>query len=198
MSSPHALYRLFDETGQLLYVGISVDPGKRFAQHRSDKAWWSDVRTMNVQPMPNRRAALDAEREAIKNERPLHNVVHNETPAASSSEVGRLLNMADDFVLAPVLRALGADRYTMRTASELLWTAACEYERAYKYAIAAGHTPDEDDDPAVGIANDAIKRVESLYLSYIALPGRVNVYELAAQARREVDEFLRSGGDDYQ
>lgn len=73
----HSLYRMFDETGQLLYVGISVDPGRRLAQHRSDKPWWGEAVTISVQPMPTRAAALEAEREAIKNERPVHNTQHN-------------------------------------------------------------------------------------------------------------------------
>lgn len=87
MPKPQALYRLFDETEQLLYLGISADPGKRFAQHRSDKPWWGDIRSMTVQPMPSREAALEAEREAIKDERPLHNVVHNERIASAAEDV---------------------------------------------------------------------------------------------------------------
>jgi hypothetical protein len=38
-----ALYRLYDETGQLLYVGITTYPPKRFVEHERDKPWWPQV-----------------------------------------------------------------------------------------------------------------------------------------------------------
>ncbi|MEV8610211.1 GIY-YIG nuclease family protein [Amycolatopsis sp. NPDC051373] len=90
MTPQHALYRMYDETGQLLYVGISIDPGKRMAQHRSDKPWFSQVANITVQPMPSRKAALEAERESIKNERPTFNVVHNDT-----AELGESLSVVE-------------------------------------------------------------------------------------------------------
>jgi predicted GIY-YIG superfamily endonuclease len=98
MSTTHALYRFFDETGQLLYVGISVDPGRRFAQHRSDKTWWSEVVGITVQPMPSRAAALAAERAAIENERPQFNVVHNPVPPSGGAEVERRLGSILDYL----------------------------------------------------------------------------------------------------
>jgi predicted GIY-YIG superfamily endonuclease len=85
-----ALYRFYDETGALLYVGISSDPGRRFAQHRSDKPWWHAITEIRVQPMPSRKAALKAEREAIKNERPRFNVAHNEILRALPKQTSTL------------------------------------------------------------------------------------------------------------
>ncbi len=73
----HALYRFFDEAGDLLYVGITVDIGARWNAHSKDKPWWSDVRSCTVEPHPDRPAVLAAERAAIVAERPKHNVVHN-------------------------------------------------------------------------------------------------------------------------
>lgn len=87
MKPPHALYRLFDETGQLLYVGISADPGKRMLQHRSDKVWWEQSATIHVQPMPDRQTALAAEKEAIKNERPLYNKIHSDLDPTTSAGI---------------------------------------------------------------------------------------------------------------
>jgi hypothetical protein len=77
-NAPCDLYRFYDASGQLLYVGISLHAAQRASEHRKDKAWWSDVARMEVQHLPTRHAALDAERTAIVNERPLHNVVHNQ------------------------------------------------------------------------------------------------------------------------
>lgn len=71
----HALYRLYTDGGQLLYVGITVDPGARFAQHRASKAWWHDVAGISIERYPDRRTAFAAEARAIEVENPLHNVV---------------------------------------------------------------------------------------------------------------------------
>lgn len=87
-NSPHALYRFYDEVGVLLYVGITADPGARFKQHRGDKAWWTQVVNIRIEKFPTRAAVLAAERTAIREERPLWNVVHNEAATAVRSPRG--------------------------------------------------------------------------------------------------------------
>lgn len=82
---PCDLYRYFDASGTLLYVGISLHAAQRASEHRKDKAWWSDVASMTIQHLPTRSAALKAERVAIVNERPLHNVIHNRTTTTTPS-----------------------------------------------------------------------------------------------------------------
>lgn len=71
------LYRLYGPNDELLYVGISANPGLRFQQHASDKPWWTDTLRIHLEHHPTRLAALIAEREAIINEHPRHNVTHN-------------------------------------------------------------------------------------------------------------------------
>lgn len=77
MNTTQALYRFFDENGELLYVGVTLDPSARWKQHRADKAWWHEVAGIKIAHFPDRRSVLDAEREAIKAEKPRYNVVHN-------------------------------------------------------------------------------------------------------------------------
>ena len=74
---PHALYRFYDRSDVLLYVGITVDPGARFKKHASDKPWWGEVANISVTPHQSREAALEAEVGAIRLEKPLYNTVHN-------------------------------------------------------------------------------------------------------------------------
>ncbi len=74
-----ALYRLHDSEGQLLYLGISVDPLRRWPEHAADKPWWPSVANFTTEWFGTRTAALEAEAEAIRRERPLHNIVHNGT-----------------------------------------------------------------------------------------------------------------------
>ena len=69
----HTLYRLFDRDDNLLYVGITFMPGNRFRQHKREKRWWSEVARRETVVFPNRQEAEDAERDAIRAERPIYN-----------------------------------------------------------------------------------------------------------------------------
>lgn len=74
---PTCLYRLFDRDGRLLYIGITVNPPSRFAQHAEDKAWWAEVdpESVSVVWFDTRAEAEKLELLAVRDERPLHNVV---------------------------------------------------------------------------------------------------------------------------
>lgn len=71
----HVLYRFYSATGQLLYVGITMNPAQRFKSHRKSKDWWSEIVGITLEHYANREELADAERRAIQVERPLHNVV---------------------------------------------------------------------------------------------------------------------------
>ena len=73
-----ALYRLYDATGALLYVGITTSLKVRMAQHAADKSWWPEVTRKTVTWCDDRAEAAKAELVAIRAERPLHNI----SPAA--------------------------------------------------------------------------------------------------------------------
>ncbi len=81
----HYVYRCYDETGRLLYIGCTDSPGSRFSVHRAS---WNNPtsRYLNfrctrweVEPEPyiGRVAGLAAEKAAIEAEAPLLNVHHN-------------------------------------------------------------------------------------------------------------------------
>lgn len=72
-----ALYRFFGAEGQLLYVGITSKPGKRWETHMRSQSWWPDVAKQTVNWHPTREAALTAELVSIRDERPLHNARHS-------------------------------------------------------------------------------------------------------------------------
>lgn len=81
-----ALYRLFDQGGALLYVGVSHKPDVRWGQHSEEKEWWPAVDRRAVEWHETRAAAERAELAAIVAERPLHNVAG--TPAAKITATG--------------------------------------------------------------------------------------------------------------
>ncbi len=69
----HALYRFYDKHGQLLYVGITNNPGMRWPKHADEKPWWSEVSGITLETYPDRDSVLAAERRAIMVENPRHN-----------------------------------------------------------------------------------------------------------------------------
>lgn len=75
MAETHVLYRFYGATGQLLYVGITMNPPQRFRAHRGSKDWWGDVVGITLEHYDTREDLANAERRAIQVERPLHNVV---------------------------------------------------------------------------------------------------------------------------
>ncbi|HEU5108316.1 MAG TPA: hypothetical protein VFT95_07140 [Micromonosporaceae bacterium] len=78
-TKPHALYRFYDRTDALLYVGISMDLPARLRSHRREKPWWVEIAHITVELHESRRAALAAEAVAIAEEKPLYNDQHNPT-----------------------------------------------------------------------------------------------------------------------
>lgn len=69
----HVLYRFYGDNGQLLYVGITVDPTARWKQHRKDKQWWREVRGISLDEYPDRASVMAAEKRAIQVEKPKYN-----------------------------------------------------------------------------------------------------------------------------
>lgn len=85
-TKPHALYRFYDRTDVLLYVGITMDLPARVGQHRKEKPWWTEVHHITIEQFDTRSAALAAEERAIKEDGPLYNSTHNDLVQAASGE----------------------------------------------------------------------------------------------------------------
>lgn len=69
-----ALYRMWDAAGTLLYVGITGNPIERWRKHAQKKPWWRRVHQITCELFPKEHLALDAERAAIRAERPEFNI----------------------------------------------------------------------------------------------------------------------------
>lgn len=73
-----ALYRLYDPTGRLLYIGITWDPDDRWKRHAVSKSWWPLVARKDVTWLRGTwDEALEIEAEAIRAEKPIFNGTHN-------------------------------------------------------------------------------------------------------------------------
>lgn len=76
-----ALYRHFDKDGVLLYVGISCNAMRRTEDHSKNSEWFGDVSSITIEMFETRSLAIEAEKNAIKKEKPMHNVVFNSARA---------------------------------------------------------------------------------------------------------------------
>lgn len=71
---PTDVYRAFDASGRLLYVGVTARLNQRIHEHRSTKDWWSEVAEIQSETYPGRATALAVEHSAVANERPIYNI----------------------------------------------------------------------------------------------------------------------------
>lgn len=109
-----SLYRHFGIDGTLLYVGISLSWPARTKAHMQGSRWFDQVAKVEIEQFPTREDALEAEREAIKREKPKFNVIHNrrrERPPKISSRLtvepgvtGRFLSTSEQKRLAAQFR----------------------------------------------------------------------------------------------
>lgn len=89
-----ALYRHWDDAGQLLYVGIALDPARRSNSHRERSLWFRRIARIDIQWCGSREEALDAEQKAIQTELPRFNIHHAKAVGAPLDQVERALKWA--------------------------------------------------------------------------------------------------------
>jgi len=68
------VYRAFDASGRLLYVGCSVDVDGRLNYHRDNASWWLFHDRIEVESFDTRDDAAEAEARAIATEHPRWNM----------------------------------------------------------------------------------------------------------------------------
>lgn len=96
-----ALYRWYDESDRLLYLGISDNLPGRVKGHVRGSSWMDFAVRSTVARFPTRKEAAEAETAAIKAEQPLFNDVHNRTPEAKARLVEFLIEHGRADLLAP-------------------------------------------------------------------------------------------------
>ena len=84
------LYRAFDSSDNLLYVGISYDWLKRLHSHEKDSEWLELTDRVTIERYPDRDSVLDAEKRAIIAEKPLYNKVFSDEYEAASVHWAKL------------------------------------------------------------------------------------------------------------
>lgn len=111
----HVVYRMFDATGRLLYVGMTGELGKRLSSH-ADKVWFLAVATITFERYPNYAEAALAEQEAISTESPLHNKVGLSKEEVTRRIQVRKLQRTDERLRAAYEKRLHAEEEKQRVA----------------------------------------------------------------------------------
>lgn len=81
-----SLYRFYDASGALIYIGISNSIPRRLGEHDDRKPWFAEAVRCTFEHYPSRARALAAEKKAIKAERPKYNILHNHGRRAQQAE----------------------------------------------------------------------------------------------------------------
>jgi len=69
----HFVYRALNASGELLYVGCSLNPQKRIGEHKFSSDWHGQATRFKLSGPYNYETARELERRAIATERPLYN-----------------------------------------------------------------------------------------------------------------------------
>jgi excinuclease UvrABC nuclease subunit len=67
------VYRHYNDEGELLYVGTSVNPLTRLYDHQLGSRWFDDIAYIEIEHFETIDQAMVAETHAITEERPLYN-----------------------------------------------------------------------------------------------------------------------------
>lgn len=102
LSQRTALYRLFDASDNLLYVGIGFNPSARWRSHSQTAPWWPLVARREVVWFDQREAAEVAEAQAIRTESPVFNVKtdrqrYRPARSAPSAALTLVAEMAEEY-----------------------------------------------------------------------------------------------------
>lgn len=114
MDASTALYRLFDASGRLLYVGITFDVTARMRSHSKIQDWWPLVATRTEEWFPTRDDAEIAEERAINDEMPVFNKtkyrLRHPGQGGDGSSLAVISELADEYRRATEAQKAASDR----------------------------------------------------------------------------------------
>jgi hypothetical protein len=138
------LYRHFDSTGSLLYVGISLSAITRLQQHKKSR-WFKDICKTTIESFDTREQAKNAERNAITTENPRFNI--------QNKQRGGIMQTAEASAIKAILNTKeAADYLTLKPATLEAWRCrgggpvfvklgkACRYRKEDLDAFLSKHT----------------------------------------------------------
>lgn len=99
------LYRYYNSSGDLLYVGKSLDAVTRLAQHKDRAPWFTQIARIEIEHYESETECSKAERLAIRREHPLYNKAFYDflsnpdaPPGLSVSSLANYLKVEEEFL----------------------------------------------------------------------------------------------------
>jgi len=108
LADMHAVYRMYDHSGRLLYIGMSGRAGRRFDEH-AKKRWFPLVSTITLEWHDTHAAAVLAEKRAIADEQPRYNIAGSPFAMKKRAASRRSSAASEDSAVAPTVTSLLAD-----------------------------------------------------------------------------------------
>lgn len=102
-----ALYRHFSETGELLYVGVSLSLLQRIIGHRGKSHWFDEVSRIEIIRFSDTAEMLAAEKEAIRLENPKYNTSQAYYGYMTIPEAARHVGMSVGWVREKIREGIG-------------------------------------------------------------------------------------------
>lgn len=124
LADMHAVYRMFDHAGRLVYIGMSGRAGRRFDQHAT-KRWFPLVSTITLEWHATHAEAVLAEKRAIASERPRYNIVGSPI-APKRTARGNVADAPEQTVPRQVPNVLGDVLKVFGDAKGLPWAVLAE------------------------------------------------------------------------
>jgi predicted GIY-YIG superfamily endonuclease len=84
------LYRAYGPEGELLYIGISSQWHHRLHQHEKTSDWIEQATNVTIERFADRESVALAEREAVRNEKPIHNKVFTQDYESAAAHWAKL------------------------------------------------------------------------------------------------------------
>lgn len=105
LSDMHAVYRMFDAAGGLLYIGRTARPGR--VDEHAEKRWFPLVSVITLEWHPTLADAVLAEARAIAEERPRYNIAGTQAAKRQGPRI-RVTDLPD--ALGDLLEVFGDDK----------------------------------------------------------------------------------------
>lgn len=114
-----ALYRLYDSSDTVIYIGITGNPAQRFKAHWL-KPWWSEVAMREIEWHETRAVAEEIEARVIEADRPRHNAQQGVQRAPQSAKTGSRYEWTPSPRMEQLLQSYAAAEAQLAQARELL------------------------------------------------------------------------------
>lgn len=102
----HWMYRAYDESGVLLYVGVTKNLRTRRASHRSTSPWFESATRFVLTGPLDRESAYLLEAKTIRDLAPLHNRNHRKGRSLALVPTPRREHRSSILLVGPALRAI--------------------------------------------------------------------------------------------